>query len=76
MPYDRQTCDLTAVLYALNQASNYSDISEPGKISIDKKDNSQSTSSKNGKHHYLSIRDEQISVTLDALIHGVIAIGI
>lgn len=76
MPYDRQTWDLTAVLYAINQESNYFDISKPGNISIDEKGNSQFTPSKNGKHYYLSIRDDQISITLDALIYGVTAIGI
>lgn len=76
MPYDRQTWDLTAVLYAVNQKSNYFDISEPGNILIDEKGNSQFTPSKNGKHYYLSIKYEQISVTLDALIHCVTDIGI
>jgi inosine-uridine nucleoside N-ribohydrolase len=71
MPYDRQTWDLTAVLYAINQESNYFDISEPGNISIDEKGSSLFTPSKYGKHFYLSIKDNQIPVTLKALIHAV-----
>jgi len=71
MPYDRQTWDLTAVLYATNQKSNFFDISESGYISIDEKGNSQFSPSKKGKHYYLSIKDDQIPNTLGELIYSV-----
>ena len=34
MPYDRETWDLTSVLYALEPEKNFFDLSEPGKISV------------------------------------------
>ncbi len=68
MPYDRPTWDLTAVLYAIDQKSDYFNISESGNISIDEKGNSLFAPSENGKHYYLSIKDEQTPITLKALI--------
>lgn len=74
MPYDRPTWDLTAVLYAINPKSNYFDISNFGKISIDNKGNSLFLPQKGGKHQYLSINDNKMVNTTNALIHSVICI--
>jgi inosine-uridine nucleoside N-ribohydrolase len=72
MPYNSPTWDLTAVLFAIELSENYFDISEAGVISIDEKGNSKFTSCKSGNHFYLSIKNEQISKTLNALIKKVI----
>lgn len=71
MPYDRQTWDLTSVLYALAPDQNYFDISPKGTIAIDPKGKSIFTPSENGKHRYLKIKDNEVKRTLKALVDQV-----
>lgn len=71
MPYDRQTWDLTSVLYALAPDQNYFDLSPKGTIAIDSKGKSVFTPSENGKHRYLKIKDTEVKRTLNALVDQV-----
>ena len=59
MPYDRQTWDLTSVLYAVEKDKNFFGTSGPGKITVH--DNGVTTfiSDPNGKHSYLKATPEQ-----------------
>lgn len=71
MPYDRQTWDLTSVLYALDQDKNYFDLSPKGTITIDSKGKSIFAASENGKHRYLKIKDGEVKRTLQGLVDRV-----
>ena len=68
MPYDRQTWDLTAVLYAVRPWAGYFDLSERGKIASD--DMGRTTFQKNaaGTQRYLVITDAQRARTLECMI--------
>ncbi len=52
MPYDRQTWDLTSVLYAIEPEKAYFDLSPKGKISI-AADGRSVFEAGNGQHQYL-----------------------
>jgi len=68
MPYDRQTWDLTSVLYAVRPDRGYFGLSEPGSIHIDDQDITRFTPSGNGKHRYLTVDAHQITRVREALI--------
>lgn len=68
MPYDRQTWDLTSVLYAIEPDSAFFMLSPKGTIQIDSIGKSVFTPSDNGKHRYLIIEDNQKKRALNALI--------
>ncbi len=59
MPYDRQTWDLTAVLYAVEGAKNYFSVSEPGTIEVMADAFTGFTANPTGKHRYLKVNAEQ-----------------
>ncbi|HRO47278.1 nucleoside hydrolase [Agriterribacter sp.] len=59
MPYDRQTWDLTAVLYAVEGAKDYFSVSEPGTIEVMADAFTSFNPGTNGKHHYLKVNAEQ-----------------
>lgn len=69
MPYDRQTWDLTSVLYAVEPKAGYFDLSETGKITIDETGMSIFRPDKNGKHQYLIIPTDKIETTLKAIVN-------
>lgn len=71
MPYDRQTWDLTSVLYAVEPDLKYFGLSDQGNIVIDGKGKSVFTARKNGKHRYLTIEDKAVARTLQALVQQV-----
>ena len=71
MPYDRETWDLTSVLYAIEPEKSYFDLSPSGTIEIDKAGKSIFTPNENGKHRYLSISGDNIETTLNALVKQV-----
>ena len=62
MPYDRQTWDLTSVLYVIENDKNFFGTSGPGTISVS--DNATTTFAPDpkGKHSYLSVTPEQANV--------------
>lgn len=68
MPYDRQTWDLTSVLYAVRPDHGYFGLSDPGTISVDEADVTQFDFKVSGKHRYLTVTPEQIIRTKEALV--------
>jgi len=58
MPYDRETWDPTAVLYAVEGDSWFS-VSEPGRITVTDEGSTLFTPDENGTRRYLSVNDEQ-----------------
>lgn len=71
MPYDRQTWDLTSVLYAIEPDSGYFDLSERGKITIDAEGYSLFEAREGGLHRYLLIPDYKKKVTLKRIVDQV-----
>ena len=72
MPYDRQTWDLTSVLYAIEPEANHFGLSPQGTITLDSIGHSLFTPSENGKHRYLTIQGEKnIQTTLGAIVRQV-----
>jgi len=68
MPYDRQTWDLTAVLYAVRPDRGYFSLSEPGRIEVDGEGRTKLTPTATGPHRYLTVNEMQKTKTLEALI--------
>lgn len=68
MPYDRETWDLTSVLYAVRPDRGYFGSSPPGKIHVDEAHLTQFTPDPTGKHRYLTISGPQIERVREALI--------
>lgn len=60
-PYDRQTWDLTSVLYAMEPEKNYFDLSPAGSISI-AADGKSVFSAGNGNHRYLIYKNNKDEV--------------
>lgn len=71
VPYDRQTWDLTSVLHTVEPDLKYFGLSAHGNIVIDDKGKSVFTQTKNGKHRYLTIEDNAVERTLQALVRQV-----
>ena len=61
MPYNRQTWDLTAVLYAVEKEKNFFGYSEWGTLKIDDTGATTFTVNPKGKHRYLTVNKEQAS---------------
>jgi inosine-uridine nucleoside N-ribohydrolase len=68
MPYDRETWDLTAVLYAIRPDRGYFGLSQPGTIRVDEKEITQFTTSETGKHRHFTVTPEQIARVREALV--------
>ncbi len=68
MPYDRETWDLTSVLYAVRPERGYFGVSEPGKITVDDQQVTQFTAGPDGRHRYLTVNPEQITRVREALV--------
>jgi inosine-uridine nucleoside N-ribohydrolase len=59
-PYDRQTWDLTSVLYAVRPNRNYFGVSSAGQVDVDPKTCVTGFTEKaDGKHRYLRVDDHQ-----------------
>jgi inosine-uridine nucleoside N-ribohydrolase len=69
MPYDRQTWDLTAVLYAVRGDRDYFGLSEPGRIRVDSEGRTRLEPDGAGKHRYLIADDIRRARVLEALIY-------
>ena len=61
MPYDRQTWDLTSVLYVIEKDKNFFGSSDRGTISISDKAITTFTPDAGGKHSYLKVTPEQVT---------------
>ncbi|WP_019540316.1 nucleoside hydrolase [Proteiniphilum acetatigenes] len=59
MPYDRQTWDLTSVLYVVEADKGFFGESPAGTISIDDKGITRFTPDEKGKHKYLTVTEQQ-----------------
>lgn len=69
MPYDRETWDLTSVLYAVRPDRGYFDLSSQGEITVDDQSVTQFTTSASGhRHRYLTLTPEQATVVREVLI--------
>ncbi|MBI5759726.1 MAG: nucleoside hydrolase [Planctomycetales bacterium] len=68
MPYDRETWDLTAVLFAVRPDRNYFGLSSTGTITVDDKQITQFAASATGRHRYLTVNAEQIARVREALV--------
>ena len=68
MPYDRQTWDLTAVLYALRPGGGYFDLSPPGRITADDAGRTSFRPEAGGKHRYLVLTEAQRARTLECMV--------
>jgi uncharacterized Ntn-hydrolase superfamily protein/inosine-uridine nucleoside N-ribohydrolase len=68
MPYDRETWDLTAVLYAVRPDRGYFGLSQPGTIRVDDREITQFAPSEKGRHRYLTVTSEQIARVREALV--------
>ena len=68
MPYDRQTWDLTAVLYGVRPAGAYFDLSAPGRITADDAGRTSFRADAAGKHRYLVLSEAQRARTLECMV--------
>jgi len=68
MPYDRQTWDLTAVLYAVRPAGGYFDLSAPGRITADDAGRTSFRQDAAGKHRHLVLTEAQRARTLECMV--------
>jgi uncharacterized Ntn-hydrolase superfamily protein/inosine-uridine nucleoside N-ribohydrolase len=68
MPYDRETWDLTAVLYAVRPAHGYFGLSPTGTITVDDQQVTQFAESADGRHRYLTANAEQVARVREALV--------
>lgn len=68
MPYDRETWDLTAVLYAVRPDRGYFGVSTPGRIRVDKQGKTSLEADPAGSHRYLTVDEPQKVKTLEALV--------
>jgi len=68
MPYDRETWDLTSVLYAVRPNRGYFGLSPAGTITVDEAEVTQFAEAETGRHRYLTVTPEQIVQVREALI--------
>lgn len=68
MPYDRETWDLTAVLYAVRPDRGYFSLSPPGEISVDERNVTQFRETPDGKCRFLLANASQIERVREALV--------
>ena len=68
MPYDRQTWDLTAVLYAVRPGGGYFELSAPGRITADDAGRTSFRTEAAGKHRYLVLPESLRARTLECMV--------
>ena len=68
MPYDRQTWDLTSVLYAVRPDRGYFGLSQPGTVTVDDQQVTQFAPSDKGRQRYLTVTPEQIATVREAFV--------
>ncbi len=68
MPYDRQTWDLTAVLYAVRPGGGYFELSAPGRITSDDAGRTSFRAGAAGKHRYLVLPELLRARTLECMV--------
>jgi inosine-uridine nucleoside N-ribohydrolase len=68
MPYDRETWDLTAILYAVRPDRGYFGLSPAGKVHVDEQEVTQFTPADSGNTRFLTVTPEQIARVREALV--------
>ena len=68
MPYDRETWDLTAALYAVRPGDGYFTVSAPGRVAVDAQGKTAFTAQEGGQHYLLSVDDAQRARILEAFL--------
>lgn len=68
MPYDRQTWDLTSVLYGVRPGGGYFGLSAPGRIASDDAGRTSFRADSAGKHRYLVLTEAQRARTLECMV--------
>ena len=68
MPYDRETWDLTAALYAVRPDDGYFNLSPPGQVIVDSEGRTVFHARNGGRHRYLSVDDKQRTRILEAFL--------
>ncbi len=68
MPYDRETWDLTSVLYAVRPDRGYFGLSQPGVIRVNDQGLTNFAPSPGGRHRYLTMDDRQVPRVCEALV--------
>lgn len=66
MPYDRQTWDLTAVLYPVRPDAGYFGLSSAGRIEVDDTGRTVLKPDAKGRHRYLTVSPEQAARVREA----------
>lgn len=70
MPYNRETWDLTSVLWAVRPDDGYFDLSGPGRIEVDEQGVTTFRREAEGPHRYLKLSsDEQKHRTVEAMVY-------
>ncbi len=67
-PYDRETWDLTAVLYAARPEGGYFGLSEAGEVRVDEKGTTRFEARAGGRSRYLTWNETQRARSLEAMI--------
>lgn len=67
-PYDRETWDLTSVLYAVRPDDGYFSLSEPGRVIVDGRGMTRFEPDPAGRHRYLKVDGAQRARALEAMI--------
>jgi inosine-uridine nucleoside N-ribohydrolase len=67
MPYDRQTWDQTAVLYAVRPGERYFDLSAPGVVRIDDQGFTEFAPRPGGLHRHLILREDRSQQVRDTI---------
>lgn len=67
-PYDRETWDLTSVLFAARPQAGYFTLSEPGRVEVDAKGMTRFVPAPGGRHRYLKVDEVQRARVLEAMI--------
>ncbi|MBI4893840.1 MAG: nucleoside hydrolase [Acidobacteria bacterium] len=67
-PYDRETWDLTSVLYAVRPDGGYFGLSAAGEVQVDEKGNTRFEAAAGGRSRYLTWNDTQRARSLEALV--------
>jgi hypothetical protein len=68
MPYDRETWDLTAALYAVRPGDGYLTASADGVVEVDAEGHTKFQARAGGLHHVLSVNDIQRARILEAFL--------
>lgn len=67
-PYNRETWDLTSVLYAVRPEEGYFTLSAPGRVEVDERGVTRFVPGAGGRHRHLKVDEVQRARALEAMI--------